>query len=181
MRRKHLIYVTLVAGLLLLNAIRIAFLSDQDAALSDVDGQGLLVDTAAFELGSLGEDDGDAEIIVRDLFAPLRPEVAVFDEPSKPVVPAPVQPQGPSKEALARQLAQEDLDKFALAGVLVKDSKITAMLTREDNHFVARAGEWVGKDVLIQEISFDDVVLVNQQWGLERILSVEKAEHSDKD
>lgn len=181
MSRKHLIYTALLVGLLLLNAGRSLFVTDREATISETSGRGLIVDTTVFELGSLAEDAGDLDVVTRDLFAPVRPPVAQTQQPSKPAPPISSQPQGASKEKLARQNAQDELDKFALAGVLVKDSEITAMLVKEENHFSVKVGERVGKDVLIQKITFDDVVLVNQEWGVERILTIENIGPGDQD
>lgn len=181
MSRKHLIYLALVVGLLLLNAGRSLLVTDHEATISDTSGQGLVVDRTVFELGSLAEDAGDLEVVARDLFAPVRPQVAQAQQPSKSAPPSSSQPQGASKEELARRHAQDELDKFVLAGVLVKDSEVTAMLVKEENHFSVKVGERVGKDVLIQKITFDDVVLVNQEWGVERILKIENLDPGDQD
>lgn len=173
MSRKPMVYGALVIGLLLLNAGRVFVNSDRSAVTADIPGAPGLVDAARFELAGLADNGSGVDKIARDLFAPLRLETAPVE--AAPKQPAPVAPaaRGPSPEELARQRALDELDKFKLAGVVMKDREITAMLISEADHYVVKAGEWIGKDVMIQEITFDDVVLINQEWGVERILTIE--------
>lgn len=173
MSRKHMFYGALVIGLLLLNIGRVSFNADRSAGPINSAAEPSLVDAVRFELAGLADDGSGVDKIARDLFAPVRPEAAPIEAVPKQPAPVAPKPRGPSPEELARQRALEELDKFKLAGVIMKDREITAMLIGEENHYAVKAGERIGKDVVIQEITFDDVVLVNQEWGVERILTIE--------
>lgn len=46
------------------------------------------------------------------------------------------------------------------------------MLAVEKIHYVVGAGEWIEEDVFVRGITFDEVVIANREWGVERILKI---------
>lgn len=182
MSRKNLIYAMLLGMLLLLNIGRIWFEADESASAPDADQDHITGRSARFELVGLAEDEVSIGTVARDIFAPVRPQaITAVTAPPREAAPATPQPSRPSEDDLARERAQAELDKFKLAGVLINDSQITAMLAIEKDHYVVGVGERIGEDVFVQVITFDEVVIANQEWGVERILTIANAGSVNQD
>ena len=106
---------------------------------------------------------------VRDLFFAKPAPVAL--RASRPVQPAGPPPK--SAEQLAAEEAQSELARLNVTGIVFRNGKGQAYVTRGEESFVVQAGDRVAERFEVETISADYVSVRDIQTGIEKQISLQ--------
>lgn len=108
----------------------------------------------------------------RNLFYPVvKKKIAKRAKPRKITPAVPVLPKK-TKEEVARDNARAELASVKLVGVVFRDGKWQAFLTRGEQTYVATTGDKIGERFTVEKITTDAVYLIDPTTGVTGTISL---------
>ena len=108
----------------------------------------------------------------RNLFYPVVKKISRKRAKPRKVIPEVTVPPKKTKEELARDDARAELASVKLVGVVFRDGKRQAFLTRGEQTYVTTEGDKIGERFTVEKITTDAVYLIDPTTGVTGTISL---------